>query len=246
MNTFKEFTKRLNEMSLSTNDYSRFDTYIDEISDFKKTLKNFDKEIKLLKELLINIEVSDIRIRKIRKYNNQYILIFKNDVHILCSSIDSYMNSIYTNNIELYEHIENKYFGGSYYDLKFYVDVEHDRFNKFHFPVVLPEFLKNIGLGKKILLSAIDKFEYLYFDFEEDSKELKMVVDSLIKRTDVCSFMLDNKIFIFKEDFDLISKELKNIFDGMKPVDYALDIDFKEKYKNEILENEFLSSIYNK
>jgi hypothetical protein len=243
LKTFESFTKTLNELALSKEDFSRFDHYFVDVFDFKKSLKNFDGEIKKLISLLKNINTNEISFDDSKyKDNSNYEILFGTDINALIFSIKSFSNKIRKDNVELYEYICTNYFNGDNVRLFFDITIEKDRFNKFHFPIDLPQFLKNIGLGKKIILSAINNFDFLYFNSKEDSKELKMVVDYIISLNHIYSFMLDNKIFVFKDNFNLVEDKLKEIFNEYNPIDYSLDIDFKNNY--DISNSEFLTNIY--
>jgi hypothetical protein len=244
--TFEIFTQKLNEFALSTEDYSRFDKYFKDIMDFKKSHKNINNEFYLLKEKIKKINYNDIYFEEVNRYDFNYKINFGNDVNSLIFSINTLLLNIKKSNMELYEYISNEYFNGGLSKIDIQIDVESDRFNKFHFPVSLPFFLKRIGIGKKIILSAINNFDYLYFNSEEDSNELKIVVKSITERNDIFSFMLDNKIFIFKDDFSFIKIKLKEIFKHFTPENYSLDVDFKKKYDSEINKDEFLIEIFNK
>jgi hypothetical protein len=237
--TFKYFTEKINELALSKEDYSRFDVYIKEISDFKKSLKNFNFEIKKLIKNLKKISYKDITFNKIYREGEDYEINFTNDIDSSIFSIKTFLNEAQKNNYKLYNYIEDNYFDG-FVSFRFEIEINKENYNKIHIPINLPKFLKNIGLGKKILISAINKFGYLYFNSIEDSFEMKMVVDSLVKRKDIFSFMFDNKIFIFNDDYYLIENKLEYLFNKIKPDNYSMDVDFKEKYKL----NNFLNKLY--
>lgn len=241
---FKDFTKKLNELALSDEDYSRFDTYIDEISNDKKTLKNVDNELILLKNKLININYSNICFSN-QKYNDNenYEIIFENNIDELIFSVNKLINVIKNKNNKLYKKISNLYFDG-HINFSFDVQIDRNNFNKFHFPIELPSFLRNIGLGKKIILKSIQEFDYLLFMDKYDSYDLRFSIDSLIKRIDIFSFMKDKNLMIFKDEFNIIKEKLKEWFDSYPYENYSLDVDFFKKYKDEIIKNSFLNELY--
>jgi hypothetical protein len=243
MKTFKEFSKKLNELALSEEDYSRFDVYFNDIKDNKKTLKNLNYEINNLKVKLSDISIDDIRFGP-DKYRDgvNYEVLFNTDINVLFFSIRDFILKIQEVNPILYKKIIEDYF--NFLELNFSYDVEivKNNYNKFHFPIELPIPFRNIGLGKKIVIATLNKFDFLSFNSVEDSDELKYVVHSLINRSDIYSFMKDNQIIIFKDNFDLIINTLKNYYQNYN--NYSLDIDFYEKYVYKIKEIDFLFNMY--
>jgi hypothetical protein len=61
---------------------------------------------------------------------------------------------------------------------------------------------------------------------------------------DVFSFMKEQNILIFKDDFDLIKTILPTFFIDDYNDKYTLDEYFFMKYKKEIINDEFLSELY--
>lgn len=238
---YKDFENKLNELGVYADGISRFDNYLTDIQNDKKTLKNFSKEINILKEKISNIDISDILIADYYKDNENYEIEFTNKIGILLTSLKKYIRYIEENNEKLYDYIVLNYFNDNYLNFRFDVQIERNDFNKFHFPLSLPPFMKNLGLGKKIVLASVLKFDYCLFRYS-DSDELKMVVDSLVRRCDIFSFMKDKEVMIFKDDFNIINNILKDWL-----VDYndvILDKDFLDKYKDEIIKDEFLKNLY--
>lgn len=194
-----------------------------------------------MKEKISNIDISDILIADYYKDNENYEIEFTNKIGILLTSLKKYIRYIEENNEKLYDYIVLNYFNDNYLNFRFDVQIERNDFNKFHFPLSLPPFMKNLGLGKKIVLASVLKFDYCLFRYS-DSDELKMVVDSLVRRCDIFSFMKDKEVMIFKDDFNIINNILKDWL-----VDYndvILDKDFLDKYKDEIIKDEFLKNLY--
>jgi hypothetical protein len=244
--TFKQFTKKLNELALSNKDYSRFDNYIDNIKDNKKTLKNVDNELNSLKEELTNINIDDIYLTSLDKENENYRILFNDsnsDLEALTDSIKIFLNVIRKENEKAYTKIIDLYFDSINHNLYFDVQINRNNFNKFHFPIDLPPFLRNIGLGKKIIIKSIKDFNYLLFKDSEDSYDLRFSVHSLTERNDIFSFMKDKDLIIFKDDFKIIQSKLKEWF-SLGYENYSLDVDFVKKYKDEILKDDFLNELY--
>lgn len=245
MKTFEIFTKILHEYTLYDDNLSYYDTYLQNIRNSKETLKNFNIEIEKLKTLLTNISLDDIDLDN-RKYkdNENYVIYFGTNINILITSLRIFYNEIYKNNENLAEKINSIYFNGEELNLEFDIEIERNNFNKLHFPIDLPHFLKKIGLGKKILMKSINIFNYCLFNVE-DSFELRMAVDSLTKMDNYYSFIKDETLIVFKDDFEIIKKTLKLWFNDNYEK-YILDKDFHLKYIDKINNDKFLKKIYSK
>jgi len=240
---FKKYSKFIKEHALFQGDFDRYDNYLTEINDVKKTLKNIDSEIKMLISLFKEININEIRFDNSKyKDKENYEVKFNRDIILSIPPLEIFIDDIKNNNFELYNKICNLYFASNEPNFHFDVQIETNNFNKFHFPIDLPPIFKNLGLGKKIILSAIQNFEYLLFVKSEDSLELKLSVDSITKMNDVFSFMKDGVVLIMKDDFNLISNVLIDFYDSYENL--TIDKDFLEKYKNDIIDHNFLSKLY--
>lgn len=242
---FKRYNDFLVENALFKGDYDRYDNYFDDIENNKKTLKNFDIEINLLISRFKNLDYTKIKFSKSRyKDDENFEIKFPIEIKTLITPFDGLLQEIENRNDVLYHKIINSYFNGNEPIFLFDVQIERNYFNKFHFPVDLPVIFRNLGLGKKIIKAAIYNFEYLLFTKEDDSFELKTTVHSITEMKDVYSFMKEQNILIFKDDFDLIKKILPKFFSDDYDNKYTLDEDFFIKYKDEITNDEFLSELY--
>lgn len=244
--TFKDFTQKLiTELAIYDLDLSNFDNYFSDINDSIKTLKNFDFEIKKLIELFKQLDKNKIYISGGKyKDGENFTVNFELKIKASIDAIESFYNEIRENNEEVLNKIDNEYFGGGELNFLFDVEIEKENFNKFHFPINLPSFLKNIGLGKKIILKSIDKFGYCMFSKEEDSIDLKIAINSIVKNEkEYYSFFKDSNILIFNDNFDLISKNIKEWYKNDYD-EFVLDKDFYDKYKNDIIKDDFLNNIY--
>lgn len=246
MKTFKKFNEMLKEHALYSNDLSHFDDYFSEIKNSLKTFKNFDTEIKNLTNLLKNIKKEDIRIDD-EKYDDDenYEIKFNININSLIFSIEEFYNAIRSENENLSNKIDLDYYNGNKFRLRFDIEIERNNFNKFHFPIDLPNFLKNIGLGKKIIFKSLDTFKYCLFTQQEDSTDLKIVINSITNSNDYFSFQKDMNIIIFTDDFNIIKNTLEDWF-NIDYENYTLDKDFHFKYKEEIKNDSFLSKLYEK
>jgi len=248
MTIFKKYNDFLIEKALfKDGGFDRYDNYISEISDNKKTLENFDSEINLLISLFKDLDYTKIKFSN-SKYRDKenYEIIFTKNIDLLILPIKKFLSDIEDQNNELYTKILNTYFNGYEPNFSFDIQIDRNNFNKFHIPVDLPNIFKNLGLGKKIVKAAVNKFEYLLITSTEDSFELKMVVHSISQMKDVFSFMKEKSILIFKNDFEIVKKVLIDFFTNDYNDNYTLDEDFLLTYKDKIIIDEFLSKLYKK
>jgi len=243
--TYKDFTDMLKEHAVYDLDLSVFDTYLSQISNDIETLKNFDIEINRLIDLFSNIDKDNIYLNDNYKDGKNFNIDFDIRINSLIDAIKGYYRNIMENNDDIYNKINNEYFSGRELHLRFDIEIENDRFNKFHFPVDLPIFLKNIGLGKKIIMKTVDKFNYCLFTKTDDSIDLKIAIESFRNRNhDYFSFEMNSDLLLFSDNFDIISDTLKKWIKNDS--DYiCLDKDFYKKYKDKINNDEFLNNLYN-
>lgn len=247
MKLFKKYNDFLVENALFIGDYERFDNYLDDIFDNKKTLKNIEIEMNLLISRFKNLDYNKIRFNNAKYRDNEnYEIDFSIDIVTLINPISNLIKEIQYQNEDLFCKITNIYFNGNDPNFSYDIQLDRNNFNKFHFPIDLPMIFRNLGLGKKIIKSAINKFNYLLFTKEDDSFELRMTVHSITKMKDVYSFMKGQNILIFKDDFELVKNNLKLFLEPLDNENFTLDEDFLLKYKEDILKDEFLAQIYQK
>lgn len=226
---FKKYSQRLNEMGIYNN-VDRFDTYLNDINDSKKFLKSFTNEINNLKEIISNLDMNDIHFINFYKNDENFDVRFKDkNLRDFFMNFIHFMDNIKIKNDEIYDFIINKYFNGdSDFTFNFHIQIDRDNWNKFHFPIDLPEFMKGFGLGKKIIQAALKKFDYLLFSDFNDSLELKLSIDKLTKRKDIFTFI--KKHFILLIDGSK-SELVKEIIPRWKNGDeIIMDEDFIEQY----------------
>ena len=84
----------------------------------------------------------------------------------------------------------------------------------------------------------------IYYSKEDDSLELKFAVHSITKMDDIFSFMKDYNILIIKDNYELVKNKLSEWFKSSKFENFALDKNFLNKYRNNILNDVFLKNLY--
>lgn len=221
MKTYKGYIK---EQALDKKDIQRFYN-LSKITDKKKLLKSINKDILKIKTLLENIPLDKIKLIKIDKYNGRttYKISWDSKTNNYITRLNNILYD--TDDEDIQDKLEN------IDNLE--IDIDGKLFNRIHFPNSLPSYLKNIGLGKKIYLKAIEKFDYistLIDGVDSASFEAKMVWDFLINSDDVYTVSKDNlsilainknykdfKILIldYLKDAEeyIIDKKLKNVFE---------------------------------
>lgn len=243
---YNNFTKYLKEKAIFSTNLPYYDRYFDDINNELKTLKNFTEAFSYIKKLLMNITKDNIIL--IDKYNDNEDFKIKYNLpeinHYITALFDFYIK-IQENNEKLYEKINQDFFDGEKMNMEFEIQIEPENFNKFHFPIDLPKSIKNIGLGKKIILASIEKFNHLLFIRNIDSNDLKIAIKSLVEQeSNYFSFEKDASILICDDNFNnvknVLSSFLSNNYDY-----FVLDKDFYNKYKQEIKNDEFLNKLYN-
>jgi DNA-binding MltR family transcriptional regulator len=106
----------------------------------------------------------------------------------------------------------------------------------------LPDFIKGIGLGKKIYKKLIKDLGYISsFNGYEPSVESSMVWRSIAKDEEVFTFTDDENIISFwnELDYNIIIEKLKEFYNNNFN-NYQLDDDFIRKYQ---LNNDFIEKL---
>jgi hypothetical protein len=228
MYNFKKFGNKLNEMVIYNN-LDRFDNFLINIHNEKEFLKKLNSEIESIKLEIKSLDViTDIKFIDIYKNNENYqVKINKLDEFFY--GLDKLLCEVEKHNNDLYQLIVEKYFNkDDEYSFIFHVEIERDNYNKFHFPVSMPEFLKNSGLGKKIIESAIKRFSYLLFSKMEDSMELKLSYESLIKRNNIFSFVKEYFVLMVDNNPEIVRNIVPKWKNGE---DIIVDEDYEKIYE---------------
>jgi hypothetical protein len=167
---------------------------------------------------LLNVEIEEILDKcRILEYDNiDYT--YKDDIiTILYANNIMTSLSILKGKIKEYssDEINERIFGGGWKDIFLQIELDSNMLNRIDIMNGLPNFMKGIGLGKKIYKKLIKDFNYIStFDGYEPSIDSSMVWESLDKDDDIFTFTNDENIICFWNDYsynDIINK-LKDFY----------------------------------
>lgn len=221
----------------------------DSISDFDKSIINrFKNPVKLSKTLKeLNLIVNQIRNLCSEMSYNDFIIYVDPDnfltvkytpkinqlINILNESIDSSFDNR--------EEIKQEIFTGGYTDPFLDIELDHSRLNQIDIMNGLPNFMKNLGLGKKLYKRLIVQFDYISsFNSNDPSLDSNMVWNSIVTDEEIFSFSQNENIISFwnKVEYKIILEKLKEFLVSDKLI--IVDQDFLIKYGLE--EKEFIDS----
>lgn len=137
------------------------------------------------------------------------------------------------------DEIHNRIFGDGYDDLYLEIELDKKYLNKIDIMNGLPNFMKGIGLGKKIYKKLIKDFGFISsFNGYEPSLDSSMVWRSLATDKEIFTFSNDENLISFwnELDYDLIIEKLKNFYKYKGKI--QIDDDFLKKFKLD--ESEFI------
>lgn len=201
----KNYKDYLKEQALDKKDIRRFSN-LSKISDNKKLLKSLNKDILKIKDFLTNISIDQIKLIRTERWNNKdfYKISWDPKTNTYINKLNNILYS--TDNEEIMSKIENVD--------NLELEINNNLFNRIHFPISLPSYLKNIKLGIKIYMKAIEKFGYistLIDGPDSASFEAKLLWDSLVNSDDVyivskdnCSILAVSKKY---QNFKILIKE---------------------------------------
>jgi hypothetical protein len=190
---------------------------------------NISNVLKKLKEISDNIKelCSDI------DYNQISFTVRKGD--FLSTSytkeINISLSTLYDELRDIEREIYDRFFGDGYDEMFLNIQLDESNLNKIDIINGLPNFLKNIGLGKKIYKKLIKDLGYISsFNGYNPSLDSSMVWKSIVSDKDMFSFTNNENIISFwKElDKDVIMDKLKIFFKHKGNI--QIDNDFLKKY----------------
>jgi hypothetical protein len=211
---------------------------LDNLKRFKDA-GDISSSLKLIKPTLDRI----INICKDTNYDD-IVYSYKNDiVKISFNSIVFVLLATLKNDLNILgDEIQQRIFGDGYDDIYLEVELDKDLLNKIDIMNGLPNFMKGIGLGKKIYKKLIKDFGFISsFNGYEPSLDSSMVWRSLATDSEIFTFTNDENIIRFWNDlnYDLILEKLKLFYEQIG--DIQIDNDFLKKY--ELSEEEFIDKL---
>jgi hypothetical protein len=211
---------------------------LDNLKRFKDA-GDISSSLKLIKPTLDRI----INICKDTNYDD-IVYSYKNDiVKISFNSIVFVLLATLKNDLNILgDEIQQRIFGDGYDDIYLEVELDKDLLNKIDIMNGLPNFMKGIGLGKKIYKKLIKDFGFISsFNGYEPSLDSSMVWRSLATDSEIFTFTNDENIISFWNDlnYDLILEKLKLFYEQIG--DIQIDNHFLKKY--ELSEEEFIDKL---
>lgn len=227
----------------SDKEIKSYDNFLSNIKIYEKALDS--DQIKSLRRLKDSGNVSDI-LKKLKEisdnikklcfninYDQISFIVKKGD--FLSTSYTKEINSlllilegeIMDVDVEVYD----RFFGDGYDEMFLNIQLDESNLNRIDIINGLPNFLKNIGLGKKIYKKLIKDLGYVSsFSGYEPSLDSSMVWKSIVSDNDMFSFTNNENIISFWNDLDkdFIIDKLKIFFEYKGKI--QIDKDFLKKY----------------
>jgi hypothetical protein len=154
---------------------------------------------------LLNVEIEEILDKcRIIEYDNIDYTYEDDIITILYANNIMTSLSILKGKIKEYssDEINERIFGGGWKDIFLQIELDSNMLNRIDIMNGLPNFMKGIGLGKKIYKKLIKDFNYIStFDGYEPSIDSSMVWESLAKDDDIFTFTNDENIICFWNDY---------------------------------------------
>lgn len=128
--------------------------------------------------------------------------------------------------------IKDLFFGDGYDDLFLQVELDQENLNRIDIINGLPNFMKNLGLGKKIYKKLIKDFGFISsFTGFSHSLDSDMVWKSIATDKEIFTFSNDNNLISFWSglDYEFIMDKLKKFYKNKGSI--QIDDDFLLKFK---------------
>lgn len=200
--------------------------------DISNSLKLIQPSLDKVVDICRNINYDDINY----SYKNGLVKVSYNSVVLVL------LATLKNDTDILGDEVHQRIFGDGYDDIYLEIEIDSELLNRIDIINGLPNFMKGIGLGKKIYKKLIKDFGFISsFNGYEPSLESSMVWKSLATDSDIFSFINDNNIISFwsELDYNLIIQKLKLFY--QKKGNIQIDDDFLKK--NELSEKELISLI---
>lgn len=200
--------------------------------DISNSLKLIQPSLDKVVDICRNINYDDINY----SYKNDLVKVSYNSVVLVL------LATLKNDTDILGDEVHQRIFGDGYDDIYLEIEIDSKLLNRIDIINGLPNFMKGIGLGKKIYKKLIKDFGFISsFNGYEPSLESSMVWRSLATDSEIFTFTNDDNIISFWSDLDynLIIQKLKLFY--QKKGKIQIDNDFLKK--NELSEKELISLI---
>ena len=212
------------------------------IKDKGKIMSDMNTCVKNIANIVKNMSQDDIIIDILTKKNQSAILQVKvdyenTDILALNAQLKKLRKKLSDIDVDVY-----KYSGEIFVDIS--IDTRY--FNKFDMISELYDFIKQLGLGKKIIKQLVKKFGYISFQEPDTSDEMKLLVRSLAtKDPDVYAFSKNNHVILFDKEMEP-AKIISVLNEYLKETDdVKVDKDFIKLHKSELKPSDILYKITN-
>jgi hypothetical protein len=201
--------------------------------DFKSILKILNDDINLILNKCKDLSYDDIGY----SMNDDIITIsYGKHIHTLLSILKDKIENYSTDDID------EKIFGGGWKDLFLEIEIDKKNLNKIDIINNLPNFMKNIGLGKKIYKKIIKDFGFISsFDGYEPSLDSSMVWESLANDKEIFTFTNDENIisFWYELNYETIIEKLSKFYKNKGFIqfddDFLIKFNLSDKEMNNLI-----------
>jgi hypothetical protein len=201
--------------------------------DFKSILKILNDDINLILNKCKDLSYDDIGY----SMNDDIITIsYGKHIHTLLSILKDKIENYSTDDID------EKIFGGGWKDLFLEIEIDKKNLNKIDIINSLPNFMKNIGLGKKIYKKIIKDFGFISsFDGYEPSLDSSMVWESLANDKEIFTFTNDENIisFWYELNYETIIEKLSKFYKNKGFIqfddDFLIKFNLNDKEMNNLI-----------
>ncbi len=201
--------------------------------DFKSILKILNDDSNLILNKCKDLSYDDIGY----SMNDDIITIsYGKHIHTLLSILKDKIENYSTDDID------EKIFGGGWKDLFLEIEIDKKNLNKIDIINSLPNFMKNIGLGKKIYKKIIKDFGFISsFDGYEPSLDSSMVWESLANDKEIFTFTNDENIisFWYELNYETIIEKLSKFYKNKGFIqfddDFLIKFNLNDKEMNNLI-----------
>lgn len=189
--------------------------------DTKGILKVLNPIINEIKDRCIKLDFNDITYRDT---NNVLDIGYDSEIDMLILSLKYKTRTIG-------EEIDERIFGSNWQDPTLEIELDKDMLNRIDIMNGLPNFMKGIGLGKKIYKKLICDFGYISsYNGYEPSLDSSMVWESIANDKELFTFSNDENLICFwnELEYETIIEKLKEFYEHKGNIQF--DDDFLTKY----------------